>query len=326
MLQKLKPLRLKDEFYADIERELQEYFYRLIYEPLYEDVKEEIGKDWLEVYNAKVNEDLQGHLLKRLVTGRIQYIDNRFYGDFDSKSTRAIKELGGKYDVRTKSFYLADKKLTDNIRIAIGTAYSKFEKTHNRIIKRLDELEAGIKRGDLFVFNPKQAISSSVSKMNKEMNKTLAPLTVSPEISGSLQDFIMEKYGNDLTKYIKDWNIQSIQRLRQRVSTNAFSGYRASSLVEEIIADYGVSQRKAKFLARQETSLILATFRQGRYKDAGIERYEWQTSNDQRVRDIHKQLNHKIFTWDNPPIIDEYGHRGNPGEAFGCRCIAVPIL
>lgn len=326
---KIQPLKLKDKFFLGIEKELKEYFYSLIYAPLYYDVADEIGEDWVSLENAKgapLPSDLQAHLLKKLTTGRIQYVDGRFYGEFDSKSVRAIKTLGGVWDIKHHFFHLPEKKLTDNIRIAIGTAYSKFELVHGKIIQRLDNLQRAIESGDIKIFDPRGAIGKSVEEMDKELAKTIKPLLVSPNMSNNLSQFIMEKYGNDLEKYIKDWNIQSIQRLRERVSANALSGYRASSLVDEIVADYGVSERKAKFLARQETSLMLSTFREGRYKEVGIEEYEWSTAGDSRVRAMHQHLNGKHFTWDNPPIVNDYGHRGHPGTAFGCRCIAIPLL
>ena len=60
--------------------------------------------------------------------------------------------------------------------------------------------------------------------------------------------------------------------------------------------------------------------------NTGHTRYIWQTAGDQRVRDTHRVLNGKIFDFNNPPIIDELGNRGNPGEDYQCRCIARIIL
>lgn len=323
----LRPLVLKEEFFSKLEKELKDYFYKTIYAPLYYDVIDEIGEEWVEVYNAKeVNLLYQRHLLKKLVTGRIQYFEGKFYGEFDSKTSIAIKSLGGVYDIKRKVFYLPEKKLTDNIRIAIGTAFSKFERVHSKIIRNLDDIQRSIDNGEVKIYNPEEAIRKGVELMNKDLNATLAPLTIDVKMSEDLEKFITAKYGEDLEKYIKNWSIQSVQRLRERISANAFSGYRASNLVEEIIADYGVSERKAKFLARQETSLILSTFREGRYKEVGIEQYQWSTAGDNRVRDTHRHLQGKIFSWDSPPVIDTLGHRGHPGEAFGCRCVAKPVL
>lgn len=324
-MQRIKPIVLKPSFYARLERELKEYFYSVIYEPLWLDVKDEIGKDWVRLENA--TESDQEHLLKRLSTGRIQYTDGRFYGDFDSKTTKALKALGATYDARGKFFHLNQKKLTDDMRIAIGTAFSKFQTVHKKIITRLDNLEAMADSGNLDILDTSGGIRHALASMEQEAKGGLNGVGISPrEFSPSLSNFIMERYGEDLQKYIKGWTIESIQRLRSRVLANAFTGYRASGLVEEIQADYGVSERKAQFLARQETSLVLSTYREGRYKDEGITEYEWQTAGDSRVRTVHQHLNHKIFTWDNPPIIDEMGHRGTPGESFNCRCVACPII
>jgi SPP1 gp7 family putative phage head morphogenesis protein len=53
----------------------------------------------------------------------------------------------------------------------------------------------------------------------------------------------------------------------------------------------------------------------------------WSTSHDRRVRDSHKELNGRVFTWDNPPIVDPArGRRAHPGQDYGCRCVAVPVM
>jgi SPP1 gp7 family putative phage head morphogenesis protein len=44
--------------------------------------------------------------------------------------------------------------------------------------------------------------------------------------------------------------------------------------------------------------------------------YIWRTRGDDKVRSSHSDNNGKIFAWDNPP------ETGNPGEDYGCRCVA----
>lgn len=48
--------------------------------------------------------------------------------------------------------------------------------------------------------------------------------------------------------------------------------------------------------------------------------YIWQTVGDEKVRGIHRIRDGRQYSWDDPP---EGGH---PGEDFGCRCWAEPIL
>ncbi|WP_176083656.1 phage minor head protein [Martelella sp. HB161492] len=46
--------------------------------------------------------------------------------------------------------------------------------------------------------------------------------------------------------------------------------------------------------------------------------YIWRTMRDDRVRASHAANDGNIYAFDNPPVT------GNPGEAYGCRCIAEP--
>jgi uncharacterized protein with gpF-like domain len=41
---------------------------------------------------------------------------------------------------------------------------------------------------------------------------------------------------------------------------------------------------------------------------------------DGKVRALHRQYDDRTFSWDNPPAD------GHPGDAFGCRCTAEPVL
>lgn len=54
-----------------------------------------------------------------------------------------------------------------------------------------------------------------------------------------------------------------------------------------------------------------------RQQAAGIVKYIWRSVGDDRVRPSHALNDGKIFTW---------GDGEDPGEAFGCRCSAEPIL
>lgn len=56
----------------------------------------------------------------------------------------------------------------------------------------------------------------------------------------------------------------------------------------------------------------------------GVERYEWRTQRDWKVRPIHADLNGTIQRWDDPPVISKDGRRGHPGDDYNCRCIAIP--
>lgn len=95
-----------------------------------------------------------------------------------------------------------------------------------------------------------------------------------------------------------------------------------------------ITERRAEFIARDQTAKLTGALNQARQTANGIEEYIWRTSEDARVvgnpaglypkgsrgHEDHFHRNGKTFRWDNPP---EDGH---PGEAYNCRCVAIPVL
>lgn len=95
----------------------------------------------------------------------------------------------------------------------------------------------------------------------------------------------------------------------------------AKSLIEEIVEVGEVTDRRARFIARDQTAKLTATLNQERNQALGIKEYIWRTSRDERVRESHKEKNGKRFSWDDPP--EDTGH---PGQDFQCRCSAEPVI
>lgn len=94
--------------------------------------------------------------------------------------------------------------------------------------------------------------------------------------------------------------------------------------VEEIAARLldrgGVSESRARLIARDQTLKLNGAITQTRQENAGIARYTWSTSLDERVREEHAALEGQEFEWTSPPAV------GHPGEDFQCRCVAIPII
>jgi SPP1 gp7 family putative phage head morphogenesis protein len=74
-------------------------------------------------------------------------------------------------------------------------------------------------------------------------------------------------------------------------------------------------------------SLFVSKYREAVFEENGVKKYIWSTANDIRVRDRHRSLNNKVFSYDDPPVVDKKsGRRANPGEDYNCRCVAIPYL
>jgi SPP1 gp7 family putative phage head morphogenesis protein len=124
-------------------------------------------------------------------------------------------------------------------------------------------------------------------------------------------------------------------RLHDAVVDTVEEGWRKGRTTAAIAADveesFGVSERRARLIARDQVGKLNGDVTKARQKEIGISSYAWSTSMDERVRGnpgglypdadpSHWHREGKVFAWDDPP---EDGH---PGEAIQCRCVAIPII
>lgn len=122
------------------------------------------------------------------------------------------------------------------------------------------------------------------------------------------------------------------------------SGARVETIRDALQERFGVSESRAELIARDQTLKLNGQLASSRQQAAGITKYTWVTSSDERVRgnpggmypnpsktgrivSDHFHLNGQTFTYGQPPITnDATGDRNEPGQDFQCRCTASPVL
>lgn len=313
---KLKPVYDKDSYSAGLAKQIEYAIWSFIYKPI------------LDAADLSSRQASKASLIKALETGVITYQDPYFMGQFSASVSKDLRSLGAKWDKSKKAFRMEDvppevwsailqgKNVTEDKIKEINLALDGIEGRKSQILGLIDvgsHFESTVKSlGDQFYF--------SLKTMKHD-------LAVPADMNPKMKEDLKRSYQENLDYYVEQYTDEAIYRLRKRVEDNVLKGFRAENLVADIRSESKRSEGKAKFLARQETSLMVSKFREIRFKDAGVERYKWSTSGDTRVRDDHKDLNGKIFSWDDPPIVEKStGRRGNPGEDFNCRCVAIPLL
>lgn len=96
---------------------------------------------------------------------------------------------------------------------------------------------------------------------------------------------------------------------------------RPEELEAKLVARGQVSESRAQLIARDQTLKLHGDIIRIRQVNAGVEEYEWNTSNDDRVRESHENKEGQRFRWDSPPA-----DTGHPGQDFQCRCVPIPII
>lgn len=179
------------------------------------------------------------------------------------------------------------------------------------------------KHSDAELTNLATKYANAVSAHNKrELGKQLKAavgvdvLTAEPHLEPRLSQFAV---GNvSLIKTAVAGHFQQVETMSMQALR---TGTRAEDLSDDIEARYGVSESRAKLIARDQIGKLNGELNQVRQEELGVSRFIWRTMHDNRVRLEHEQLDGKSFSWDEPPEEE-----GIPGEAINCRCFAEPDL
>ena len=122
-----------------------------------------------------------------------------------------------------------------------------------------------------------------------------------------------------LIKSIPDEYFKKIETI---VFTGTTQGSTAGSMIKQIQELNGSTYKRAKLIARDQSSKLNSALTQQRAENIGSEEYVWRTAEDGiRVRETHRKHNGKTFRWDDPPK-----NTGHPGNDIQCRCIAQPVI
>ncbi len=318
----LRPLRETVEDYDRLERTIIDLLRREIYQPLIELIPHA---------NSETIKNSNSPLESAILAGRVRYYRGQFKGSFSSATSKELRAIGAEWERKTRSWKLPQSKMPAGTLRAVQLSESRFITVLEKINRKLQEL-APEKIADAFA--GKKIFDSSLYKVNKDFKESIKGVTVAPTLTDEVRGKIAEQYTDNMKLYIRDFAKKEITKLRKEVAENVFAGNRYEALTKNLQDSYGVSQRKAKFLARQETSLLMSKFKAARYQEAGVDEYKWVAvagSKLHPVRPSHEKLAQeskrgKTFRFSDPPYIDAKEGHANPGEPFGCRCTAKPVV
>ncbi|KKL44371.1 hypothetical protein LCGC14_2366370, partial [marine sediment metagenome] len=146
---------------------------------------------------------------------------------------------------------------------------------------------------------------------------------------------------NDLT-LIKSLTDEYIKKVNSIVVEGISNGETNDSIMRRMMAtNKNMTKSRASLIARDQVGKLNGRLIKRRNQESGLNLYEWLTAMDERVREKHKKLNHKICRWDNDNVyansIDDakdgnWRNRGAtryvgiPGSDVQCRCGSISIV
>jgi SPP1 gp7 family putative phage head morphogenesis protein len=312
----LQPIRTPIKFDEEVEADILSFLFEALFAPIIELMKKTQESIFTNASSSAIASGIR--------TGKIQFSDGIIKGDFNAAMTKEFRSLGIKFDKRIKGYRKSLNNLPISTQVAIGQTASKYEQLATNMIGAIDNINYDEELGGLSFT---KTFDKIVDDVDVDFTKTVTKkIGIKVDITEGQRAAITEGFSNNLKLFIKDFADEQTLLLRQDVEKAVFAGIRAESLQKVIRDRFGVSESKAKFLAKQEINLLTSKYKQAKYQDAGLNKYRWSISNV-RTRPDHRDLNGKIFFYDDPPITNqETGARNNPLEDFGCNCIDIPII
>lgn len=324
----LNPIREVPSDYDALEKYLIELFRKEIYLPLLRSVFKKPPK---LLANARHTVDLK----QALQNGSVTFHQGLFSGNFTAQISKELTRLGAKWSRVRNGFTIQKSKLPEGVIEAIEASRFQFQRTIDKLDRALSQL---VPERIATSFNADKFFDKRLFETDRKVTKSMENvITVGPDLTPEKRAKIAESYTENMKRYIKGFSEEQIIKLRKTVQQKGFQGLRYENLETMIQTSYGASEHKAKFLARQETNLLMAAFKQTRYEARGIHEYKWRCVVGTKLhptRPRHKELNDeslkgKIFRFDDPPISTGKGEpvrRNNPQEDYNCRCTAVPVI
>lgn len=334
----LKPIKYKKAYEILIAKDIQKWYYEIFYKELF------------ELCNTDTVINTDDEIINALKSGIIYYQDGAFYSSkkyFPIRISKALKDIGAKYSQWRKAYLLKKESLPLNV-------YSVIEMLKANTIERAGAIRAFLtsQLGNISDLMKRLVITTSVETIMQDLQKRVysnfknAKIeTISPKLSNFRANYIAQRYITNLEFWIKGWTEENIQKMRDTVAQMAIDGKSIQDIKKYIQKMYGIDNRHALFLARNETAIATTSYLAAKYQEEGFTKFKWITNYDGRERPLHHELGEKthnkwgidgtnIFRYDDPPIIYEYTtkkgvttiHKGLPGETYNCRCHMIPVM
>ncbi|MFY2659225.1 phage minor head protein [Achromobacter xylosoxidans] len=124
---------------------------------------------------------------------------------------------------------------------------------------------------------------------------------------------------------IKSIAAEHLQEVQGMVMRSVTQGRDLEGLVEDLQKRYGVTKRRAAFIARDQNNKATATITRVRQQGLGIKQAKWRHSRGgKHPRKSHQDADGKVYHVDKGMLID--GEYIRPGELPNCRCVAISII
>ena len=232
------------------------------------------------------------------------------------------------------------KQLEDQLKSAKGEEKREIEKQLSRA-----KTERENARQKLADFREKQRKNAPNIDLEKD-------ISIDEVVIDKRAKKIAEDYTYNMDYWVKNWKAKEITTMRRDVLEMTQNGARTETIKKYFMNRWGIAERKAEFLARNESGIASSVLKATHYQEMGCTHFKWLPSTAKEKRPLHleyaKETGNQygiggtnIFSFADPPIIEQIeiktedgkkiavpkpnGQKGLPRQTYNCLCNFVGI-
>ena len=126
---------------------------------------------------------------------------------------------------------------------------------------------------------------------------------------------------------IKSIASEHLTRVTGVVLRGIESGHDLGRMTEEMEKSFGVTERRAAMISRDQTNKATQNLSRQRLMDYGVTKGKWQHSSaGNTYRESHVEMDGEIYDLDEGCYDPDYGDFIQPAELVNCHCFCVPVI
>lgn len=174
----------------------------------------------------------------------------------------------------------------------------------------------------------KDAAKTSTTALHSSLQKLSGGMSLKTSVMGGSLEEIYKASIAENVSLIKSIASEYLQKVEGSVMRSITSGNGLQDLIPALEQYEGMTHRRARNIALDQTRKAYNSINRGRMQAIGVQKFMWHHSGGgAHPREDHIEMDGKIYRFDDPPVIDQRtGERGIPGQAPNCRCTMSPVF
>ncbi len=144
----------------------------------------------------------------------------------------------------------------------------------------------------------------------------ITSLLADPKMAARIDAFVHEN-----VSLVTSLGTKTLDDLEKMVTRAFADGLRAEQLGAEIAKRWGIADRHARLIARDQIGKLNGQITRARHKELGITTFRWLTMKDPKVRPRHQPMEGKTFAYEGDDVPPFW-----PGQEICCRCTEEPLF